>query len=537
MRPCSTRRPCAARGAEISLRRRVQLLFVGFVLLVLANAVVDVELLRQRSVAAERIDERLAPASDLVSELTTALVDQETAERGYIITGEPGFVEGYQSSGLRVEAALDELERLLSPDRHLVPAVGRIRSRISAWQQLGAGVEIEARAADRPSDAVELVLTGTAAQLFSRARGEIETLDLALSAELAAERKHTADLGRRITWALIASAGFALLLLAAGGALLRRWIARPLRDLSASVRSVASGHLDTRIPEPGPPEIADLGADIEAMRRRILAEVEDSTRAREALAKQGLVVLSLRDELSPDVHVPGLHIEKSLFAAEGIVAGDWYTVFPLGDSRVAVGLFDVSGHGGDAGVLALRAKELTLAGLRRGLGPGEVFGWVAGNLGDTGERFFTGVLAIIDLEAGSLIYANAGHPPMLLAGGPQVSELGPTGPIVGPLPGTWHAELVRFGPGRFLTAYSDGVIEARLADGDELGVEGLRGILEGRDAEELAEIRAECEELLAGPGSQRQRDDLTLLLVAYPKQQATASPVVGEEPAGAALSG
>lgn len=508
--------------------------------LVLLNAVIDVELLRRRSVAAQRVDEQLAPAADTVAELTTALVDQETAERGYIITGETQFVESYRAAGLQVESALDTLDGHLGSDRSLGPAVSRVRSRISAWQQLGAGVEIQARADGRTEDAVELVLTGTAAELFGRARAEIGSLHVRLSRELAEERDHSSELGWLLTLALVASAAFALALLGLGGALLGRWITGPFRQLSGVVRSVAGGELDARIPVDGPPEIAELGADIEAMRRRILAEVEDSARHREALAKQGLVVMSLHEELSPDVEIDGLLIERSLAAAEGIVAGDWYTAFPLGPDRVAVGLFDVSGHGGDAGVLALRAKELTLAGLRSGLDPGAVFDWVATNLGDTGERFFTGVLAIIDLAAQSLVYANAGHPPMLLAGGRELVELSSTGPIVGPLPGTWVTESAPFGPAHFLVAYSDGLIEAVLPDGRELGLEGLRALVEHRSSAELPELRAECEELLAGPDAVRQRDDLTLLLVAaspVPARPSAPKPHGSTRPGADALSG
>src|SRR5688500_69337 len=82
-------------------------------------------------------------------------------------------------------------------------------------------------------------------------------------------------------------------------------------------------------------------AELEDMRPRISEAVAGSSRARAALATQGLVVLSLREELSPDVDVEGLVIERSLYPAEGIVAGDSYTVLPLSAHEVAVGLFYV----------------------------------------------------------------------------------------------------------------------------------------------------------------------------------------------------
>lgn len=69
---------------------------------------------------------------------------------------------------------------------------------------------------------------------------------------------------------------------------------------------------------------------------------------------------------------------------------------PLGPSRAALVVVDVSGHGADAGVFALRAKDLTLAAIESGYGPGEALAWVAARLGDTDERFLTGVMVEID---------------------------------------------------------------------------------------------------------------------------------------------
>src|SRR5262249_26860245 len=81
--------------------------------------------------------------------------------------------------------------------------------------------------------------------------------------------------------------------------LVRRWVLAPLGRISTAVRKVSSGALDTPIPGVGPPELARLGNDVDAMRVRVLSEAEAALRANAALAdaeeELRLLVGSVRD--------------------------------------------------------------------------------------------------------------------------------------------------------------------------------------------------------------------------------------------------
>lgn len=63
------------------------------------------------SINASETVRELNTAQNAYRELTTALVDAETGERGYVITGESSFLEPYNNAQQRIEAAIQALSR------------------------------------------------------------------------------------------------------------------------------------------------------------------------------------------------------------------------------------------------------------------------------------------------------------------------------------------------------------------------------------------------------------------------------------------
>jgi serine phosphatase RsbU (regulator of sigma subunit) len=133
--------------------------------------------------------------------------------------------------------------------------------------------------------------------------------------------------------------------------------------------------------------------------------------------------------------------------------------------------------------------------------------------------FATGIIARLATGPGLLEWSCAGHPrPLLLRGRKVVSELSchatlPFGLGDG-APGPGRAELE---PDDAVLLYTDGVIEARAADGELFGLDRLIDLLEreaasGQPADELVRrlVRAVLDHQADGL-----RDDATLLLVQW----------------------
>lgn len=489
------------------------MLLVIFVALVVLALGLDISVLHVRQHASNRQQATLVPARLDLQQLLTALVDQETGERGFLLTGKDEFLDPFAAGRQRSAEVLARLRTELAGHDDLVAGLDRLASKITAWQTLGADFEIGAKRDGRDEVVVALVSGGTGKRLFDAARKEIDTLAIRLDSLRVSAQDDIDRLDGVLILIDVGTLLLALALMASAGVLARRWFTRPLVALSSSVQEVVAGSLQSTVSAPGPPEFRGLAADVDAMRRRILAEVREAERAREALADRGMIVLTLREELAAGSTElpPGLTLAGRFSAAQGIVAGDWYDILQLSEHSVAVALVDVSGHGAGVGAFALRTKALTLAAMQS-YEPGDALSWVASRLGDTGEQFLTGVIMHIDARSGTVRYASAGHPPLLLAGLTGSRELGPTGPLLGPIPGGWTTEEVELERGGVLVAFSDGLVEARDDTGETFGVDRLRAIVEAQQLEGADAVADACVDAVQQHQVTRE-DDVTLVVI------------------------
>lgn len=498
------------------LRRRVQLLALAFVALIGLNAALAIRLTAVRDRTAEVVEKRLNPARAEVAALLNAFISQETAQRSYIITGDDAQLAGYVNGRRAATGAIEALGRYLATESALLEGVQASDAAIVRWQDQVAEPEILAKRNGRIGEAEALVASEGTLKLFEQATSRIDEVRRGVNLELT-QAEQDRDRARSLTTrVLVASLAIALGAMLVIRILLTRWFTVPLDDLRRSVAQVAGGDLDHEIEGVGPPELEEVAIGVENMRRRILTELDDADRARGALARRGLVVLTLRDELAPSkvALAAGWSVAGRFEPAEGIIAGDWWDVVDLGDGRTALGLVDVAGHGAATGVYALRTKQLVMAALREGLGPAEVWSWVQRAMGDTGEQFLTGALVVLDPTTGRCRWSSAGHPDLLLVNpGSGIVRLEASGPICGGIPGPWDEEEAVVEPGGFLVAFTDGVVEPRDAAGEEFGVDRLIEVVR-RASDSTADVVADaCVAAARRHSAGRFIDDVTLVVL------------------------
>jgi serine phosphatase RsbU (regulator of sigma subunit) len=154
--------------------------------------------------------------------------------------------------------------------------------------------------------------------------------------------------------------------------------------------------------------------------------------------------------------------------------------------------------------------------------PGQFLSWVnrsfAEELGRV-DMFVTAQLAFVDPTARQLRVAGAGHPPLLLAdadGAMRALESG--GPPLGILPGLdYPEETVPLPRGTRLLIYTDGLNEARNAEGEFLGLDALQAAFAQTAQERLpvTEVRDRLVALLTQfESGTPQADDQAFLLLA-----------------------
>jgi hypothetical protein len=149
-----------------------------------------------------------------------------------------------------------------------------------------------------------------------------------LSALLTQQQKDTLDdlaaAATRLAWTLGAALLVLLLLPIATYVAVRRHVLTPIAAIRGQLRQAATpGQHDSVIVPVGPPELRDLGADAEALRRALVHEIDEATAARAALEQEGPVVDAIRRELAARTQaVPlGVTIAGALRPAEGVLAG------------------------------------------------------------------------------------------------------------------------------------------------------------------------------------------------------------------------
>jgi sigma-B regulation protein RsbU (phosphoserine phosphatase) len=211
------------------------------------------------------------------------------------------------------------------------------------------------------------------------------------------------------------------------------------------------------------------------------------------------------------------------------LAGDLLNIFPLDDRQVGLYLLDVSGHGvaasllsvtvshlltphGDASLLKVPSPNGSPGRLAR---PSEVIHRLNAQLcPDNSEQFFTLFYGILDLGSYTLRYANAGHPgPMVLSERAEPTVLQNSGLPAGITEQAEYedAEVV-LQPGDRFWLYSDGLVEAMNAAGEQWGKGRLLTALQAVDSDSLTDtVRRVLREVETWTGDRGPQDDISLI--------------------------
>ncbi|MEU0743859.1 SpoIIE family protein phosphatase [Streptomyces sp. NPDC006134] len=196
---------------------------------------------------------------------------------------------------------------------------------------------------------------------------------------------------------------------------------------------------------------------------------------------------------------------------EAAVGGDWYDVITLGGGRTALVIGDVMGRGVRAAAVMGQLRTAVRAYARLDLPPHEILQLLDGLAMEIdANQIATCVYAIHDPNEGSLVYASAGHLPILVRdeGGTVQRADEPTGPPLGT--GGWmHTSgSVPLTPGSTAVLYTDGLVERRNEDLDE-GIAALERALAGA----TGSPQVVCDRLVRSAGVTADHDDDVAVLV------------------------
>jgi anti-sigma regulatory factor (Ser/Thr protein kinase) len=203
---------------------------------------------------------------------------------------------------------------------------------------------------------------------------------------------------------------------------------------------------------------------------------------------------------------------------EAAVGGDWYDVITLGGGRTALVIGDVMGRGVRAAAVMGQLRTAVRAYARLDLPPHEVLQLLDGLAMEIdANQIATCAYAIHDPNEGRLVYASAGHLPILVRdeNGTVQRADEPTGPPLGT--GGWvHASgSIPLGPGSTAVLYTDGLVERRNEDLDE-GIAALERALAGA----TGTPQVVCDRLVRSAGvTPDHDDDVAVLVLQHPARR------------------
>jgi serine phosphatase RsbU (regulator of sigma subunit) len=205
------------------------------------------------------------------------------------------------------------------------------------------------------------------------------------------------------------------------------------------------------------------------------------------------------------------------------VGGDFYDAFAAHHARVAIVLGDVSGKGLPASmVVGLLLGAVRASGWMGGAMEHEAASRRLSELLRTRtslERFASLFWCYYEPESQVLRYVNAGHlPPILVkrdgAGELQIQRLTEGGPVLGLLQSADYRQgQAVVCAGDLLVLYSDGVVEATNASGEQFDDDRLLAVIHENSGKSPARIREEIlKRVQSFLGKERAQDDLTLVV-------------------------
>ena len=205
------------------------------------------------------------------------------------------------------------------------------------------------------------------------------------------------------------------------------------------------------------------------------------------------------------------------------VGGDLYDLWMARDEvqgdRLHLAVGDISGKGLPASLMMTQLSAFLRAmAYRRVDDWGRLAERVNRRMDDVrdGNRYTTLFAGSLNPLNGDLRYVNGGHnPPLLVRAAGEVARLSPTGPMVGLLPGAaFHEGQARMEPGDVLVIFTDGMVEAENAAGEDLGDGPLAEVVRrmpDANADDLFEALLVAAFQHLGEG--RFRDDVTLVVI------------------------
>ncbi|KUP98420.1 sensor histidine kinase [Thermobifida cellulosilytica] len=277
-----------------SLRRRVTVLLISVgVVLIASMATIVITALEAREAVVRQV-EQLTPAQSALHQTMAAYYNQDSGIRSYAETRELDSLEPYEQGRRTLEESLPQLEQAARDNPAIDSEIEALLAAGEAWStEYAAPVLDRLREGEDPGPAANQI----GDERFTYLREASSSAQGRISAELQEAQDDLASATQQLA-ALLMLVGVVIVVLCGFlWVMLQHWVLRPLDELGRHLQQVSDGYYTHRIELEAPPEIERVARNVDAMRERIVHELDEVGTARRTLQEQSELLERQTEEL------------------------------------------------------------------------------------------------------------------------------------------------------------------------------------------------------------------------------------------------
>ena len=219
------------------------------------------------------------------------------------------------------------------------------------------------------------------------------------------------------------------------------------------------------------------------------------------------------------VSVPGFDIAGAAYPADK-TGGDYFDFIKMPDGCIAIAIGDVIGHGIGAALIMAEMRAFLRAFTKTNNNPAKILALINKELLEDlqEEQYVTLILAKLDPNEHSLVYASAGHiPAYLLSSSGEVDYvMESTGFPLGFQKDfiIENSKPIKLTPDSIAVFFTDGIMEAQSLDGEEFGIDRMLDIIKCEQKATAQQIiESIYEKVRSFSENQPQEDDITSVII------------------------
>jgi serine phosphatase RsbU (regulator of sigma subunit) len=312
------------------------------------------------------------------------------------------------------------------------------------------------------------------------------------------------------------------------GFALARSITGAVHALFEGTEQVRQGDFSHKIAVPSQDQLGELASSFNTM----TTSIEDLLRQKaqkERLEQELEIARGIQMSLLPQAPLEGGGVSFAGHCQPArAVGGDYYDFWTIDHHRFGMLIADVAGKGTSAALYMAELKGIVLSLSQSHSSPRRLLidaNRIISRHLDS-RSFITMTYGVVDVNAGTLTYARAGHCPLIHLPGPHASSrepaiLTPDGMVLGMdiedgrlFERLLEESTVPLGAGDVFVLYTDGVTEAMNPDGEFFGESRLSALAQQYAHGSFADLRNEvlsAVNVFAAPSEQQ--DDITMLVL------------------------